>query len=326
MATINTEYGGFDTSKTRIKYKTGSAARTATETAEASGTAGPSSKGAANTKSGTTKAAKSGTEKTKAAPTKTSSVDPRLPPGGVNMITPSALAVTSYYKVSDYVTFAWNYTSLSVKPSRINAFVSCASNSATYAILNNATFEPTAKVIWDTKPEASGTAPLLTETYTLVVYDASKDLTAIPQAGHLGSYQQFAFGMYTPQPYTALSAQTTPPNKRIFPITYPPPSKQANKQPSPAPANRNSYPLQANKHSNLRYVQPTTQSQSSSVMPPSTSNPPPGWTAHMEAFLKRVLGNGEDTKSAIILLETEYPHMVGKVSAAWVERVKRGEV
>lgn len=46
----------------------------------------------------------------------------------------------------------------------------------------------------------------------------------------------------------------------------------------------------------------------------------------MEAFLKRVLGNGEDTKSAIILLETEYPHMVGKVSAAWVERVKRGEV
>ncbi|KAL8936485.1 MAG: hypothetical protein Q9211_004168, partial [Gyalolechia sp. 1 TL-2023] len=195
--------------------RTGNAAKTAAETAEASGTAAPSSNAAANTRSGTTKAsntrsgttnaAKTGAEKTKATATKTTSVDARLPPGGVNMITPSALALTSYYKVSDYVTFAWNYTSLSVTPSRVNAFVSCASNSATYTILNNATFEPTAKVIWDTKPEASGTAPLLTETYTLIVYDASKDLTAIPQAGHLGPYKQFAFGMYTPQPYTGLS-------------------------------------------------------------------------------------------------------------------------
>ncbi|KAL8936798.1 MAG: hypothetical protein Q9216_004747 [Gyalolechia sp. 2 TL-2023] len=187
--------------------RTGSAARTAAETAEASATAAPSSEGARNTRSGTTRAAKTGAEKTKTSATKTSSVDARLPPGGVNMVTPSALAVTSYYKVSDYVTFAWNYTSLSVKPSRINAFVSCASNSATYAILNNATFEPTAKVIWDTKPEASGTAPLLTETYTLIVHDASKDVTAVPQAGHLGSYNQFYFGMYKPRPYTALSGK-----------------------------------------------------------------------------------------------------------------------
>ncbi|KAL9598333.1 MAG: hypothetical protein Q9219_004561 [cf. Caloplaca sp. 3 TL-2023] len=187
--------------------KADNAAKTAAKTAAASGTAAPSSKGAAKTKSGATKAAKTGSDKTKAAPTKTQSVDPRLPPGGVNMITPSALAVTSYYKVSDYVTFAWNYTSLSVKPSKIDVFVSCQSNSATYTLLSNATFEPTAKVVWDTKPEASGTAPLLTETYTLVIHDASKDVTAIPQAGHLGSYNQFYFGMYTPQPYTALSGK-----------------------------------------------------------------------------------------------------------------------
>ena len=123
------------------------------------------------------------------------------------MITPSALAQTSYYKVGDYVTFAWNYTSLSIQPSKIDVFVSCQANSATYTISNNASFEPTGNVVWDTKPEASGTAPLLTETYTLIIHDASKEVTSIPQAGHLGSYNQFQFGMYTPQPYTPLSGK-----------------------------------------------------------------------------------------------------------------------
>ncbi|KAL8702809.1 MAG: hypothetical protein Q9201_004025 [Fulgogasparrea decipioides] len=203
--------------------ETGKAQPTATgdaaKIAAASGTAAAPSKGAARTKSGTTKAAKTGAKKTKAAATKTSSVDNRLPPGGVNMVTPSALAQTSYYKVGDYVTFGWNYTSLSVKPAKIDVYVSCAANSATYTISNNATFEPTGKVVWDTKPEASGTAPLLTETYTLVIHDASKDITAVPVAGHLDTYDQFFFGMYTPQPYTPLSGKTSPcyPRDHIHP-------------------------------------------------------------------------------------------------------------
>ncbi|CAO1598478.1 hypothetical protein XANCAGTX0491_002244 [Xanthoria calcicola] len=173
-------------------------------TDDAAPTAAPT-KGAATKSAGSTKATKGGTSKTSNAATKTSSVDARLPPGGVNMITPSALAQTSYYKVGDYVTFAWNYTSLSIQPSKIDVFVSCQANSATYTISNNASFEPTGNVVWDTKPEASGTAPLLTETYTLIIHDASKEVTSIPQAGHLGSYNQFQFGMYTPQPYTPLS-------------------------------------------------------------------------------------------------------------------------
>lgn len=181
----------------------------AAKTAAASGTAA-TSKGAAQTKSGATKAAKTGAQKTKAAATKTSAVDPRLPPGGVNMITPSAIAQPSYYKVMDHVTFAWNYTSLSVKPARIDAFVSCAANSATYTLLNNATFEPTATVVWDTNAQPSDTAPFLTETYTLVIHDASKDLTAVPVAGHLGKFDQFYFGMYIPQPYTGLSGKSSP--------------------------------------------------------------------------------------------------------------------
>ncbi|KAL8661692.1 MAG: hypothetical protein Q9202_005384 [Teloschistes flavicans] len=53
---------------------------------------------------------------------------------------------------------------------------------------------------------------------------------------------------------------------------------------------------------------------------------PPNWTAAMTSFLKRALANGEDAKSAIILLETEFPNLVGKVSVGWVEKVRRGEV
>ncbi|KAL9045327.1 MAG: hypothetical protein Q9206_007310, partial [Seirophora lacunosa] len=186
----------------------------ATITAAASGEATASSKAPANTKSGAT-------GRTTAAPTKTQSVDPRLPPGGVNMMTPAALAQTSYYKVSDYVTFGWNYTSLSVKPSKIDVYVSCRTNSATYTILNNATFDPTQEVIWDTKPEATGTAPLLTDTYTLIVKDAAEDTTAIPQAGHLGTYNQFTFGMYVPQAYTALAGRLPPPLTPKFDGSHP---------------------------------------------------------------------------------------------------------
>ncbi|KAL8720638.1 MAG: hypothetical protein Q9225_002538 [Loekoesia sp. 1 TL-2023] len=257
----------------------------AAKTAAASGTAAPSSKNAAKTKSGATKAAKTGSKNTKAAATKTQSVDPRLPPGGVNMITPASIAPTSYYKVSDHITFAWNYTSLSVKPAKIDVYVSCQANSATYTLSGNATFEPTGKVVWDTKPEASGTAPLLTETYTLVIHDASKDITAIPQAGHLGTFDQFYFGMYTPQPYTALDDGWK--------------------------CATCSGAMSSMELHTLKFM---------------LAAPPTGWTAAMKTFLKRVLANGEDTKTAIILLETEFPQMVGKVPAAWVERVKRGEV
>lgn len=37
-------------------------------------------------------------------------IDPRLPPGGVSMITPAATDGMTFVKVGDYVTFIWNYT------------------------------------------------------------------------------------------------------------------------------------------------------------------------------------------------------------------------
>jgi hypothetical protein len=34
--------------------------------------------------------------------------------------------------------------------------------------------------------------------YTLIIHDSSKDITDIPSAGFLGTFEQYVFGMYTP--------------------------------------------------------------------------------------------------------------------------------
>ncbi|KAL9136746.1 MAG: hypothetical protein Q9175_002037 [Cornicularia normoerica] len=145
---------------------------------------------------------------TQMAAATTQSVNPVLPPGGVNMITPSALAQTTYYKIGDYVSFAWNYTSLSITPSKVDVLVSCSANSATYTLQSNASFEKTGSVVWDTSPDITGTAPLLTEKYTLVIYDAQEAITEVALAGKLGVSHDFTFGMYIPQKYTPLSDWT----------------------------------------------------------------------------------------------------------------------
>lgn len=121
------------------------------------------------------------------------------------MITPAAIAGPQYYKVGDYVTFAWNYTSLVVTPSAVNIIASCSANSQAYTIAANQSVHPTGAVTWDTRQQATGSAPLLTEHYTLVIYDASQEVSATAQAGYLGTFSQFVFGMYTPRPYVPLN-------------------------------------------------------------------------------------------------------------------------
>jgi hypothetical protein len=131
---------------------------------------------------------------------KATSFDPRLPAGGVSMVTPNALAGDQFYKVGNYITFAWNYTSLSVTPSHIDVLASCSANQATYTIAVNVSAQET-KVVWDTLNTPDGQAPFLTEKYTLLIYDAESSITAAPRPGYLGVFNQFTFGMYTPQPY-----------------------------------------------------------------------------------------------------------------------------
>lgn len=131
---------------------------------------------------------------------KATSFDPRLPAGGISMVTPNPIAGEQYYKVGDWVTFAWNYTSLSVTPSFIDVMASCTANQATYTIAVNHSASET-QVLWNTKDTPSGQPPFLTEKYTLLIYDANSSVSAAPRAGYLGVFNQLTFGMYTPQPY-----------------------------------------------------------------------------------------------------------------------------
>ncbi len=116
-----------------------------------------------------------------------------------------------YYKIGDFVTFAWNYTSLLATPTAINIMATCTENNQLYTLAVNQTIgNSTGAVTWDTGSyqETAASAPLLTETYTLIIYDAASSISATAQAGYLAVYNQFTFGMYSPQPYTPLADYT----------------------------------------------------------------------------------------------------------------------
>jgi len=121
------------------------------------------------------------------------------------MQTPAPIAGAQYYKIGDQVTFGWNYTSLSKTPSHIDILATCTANQATYTLALNHSAQQTGYV-WDTeKFQKSATIPLLTEHYTLIIYDAESSVSATGRAGYLGTFSQFSFGMYTPQSYTPWS-------------------------------------------------------------------------------------------------------------------------
>ncbi|KAE8143913.1 hypothetical protein BDV38DRAFT_4411 [Aspergillus pseudotamarii] len=158
---------------------------------------------ATGTKTGkaTGKSTKTGTDAS------SSSIDPRDPVGGISMFT--SAGATTYYKIGEYVTFQWKYTSLQVTPSAVNVVASCSKNSETYTIASNMSVSETGKVVWDTKKyQSNATVPLLTATYTLYVYDVNSTLGDTASAGHLGSQIGYNFGMYTPQSYTPLDHYT----------------------------------------------------------------------------------------------------------------------
>jgi len=139
------------------------------------------------------------------------------------MQTPGPLSGSQYYKIGDWVTFGWNYTSLKVSPTAVNVVASCATNNEIYTITSNMSVSETGAVLWDTAPFLATATPLLTygrflqtktrsgkltwnrSTYTLIVYDAAKPITAAPSSGYLAPFGQFVFGMYLGQPYQDLS-------------------------------------------------------------------------------------------------------------------------
>lgn len=145
----------------------------------------------------------SGNSTSKPTPTE---FDPRDPAGGIAMVTPGPFAGPQIYKIGDWVTFAWNYTSLSVTPSAIDILATCTANQATYTLAVNQTVEETGKVLWDTGAyQATASIPLFMATYTLVIYDAESSVTAAPRPGYLATQKLFTFGMYEPKKYVPFS-------------------------------------------------------------------------------------------------------------------------
>jgi hypothetical protein len=135
------------------------------------------------------------------------SIDGRDPAGGISMISPNPIT-TQYFKVGDWVHFKWNYTSLQATPSAVNVAASCSQNNYIYTLASNMSVQPTGEVFWDTGAyQNSAQIPLLTNKYTLYVWDAAKPLTASASPGYLGSNIGFQFSMYTPQPYVNLSSK-----------------------------------------------------------------------------------------------------------------------
>ncbi|KAJ5400588.1 hypothetical protein N7465_011077 [Penicillium sp. CMV-2018d] len=200
-----------ETSESTTEASTASRTATGTNTGATTGTNTDTN---SDTKTGTatdseTTGTASGTKttgKSKTTATSSISIDPAAAAGGVSMITPASSS-TTYYKIGQDVTFVWNYTSLSVTPSAVNVVASCSLNSMTYTLSSNMTVKQTGSVVWDTgKYQKSATIPLLTASYTLIVYDASKDIKDTASAGYLSSQNGgYVFGMYTPQPYTPLN-------------------------------------------------------------------------------------------------------------------------
>jgi hypothetical protein len=123
-------------------------------------------------------------------------------------MTPAISSGAQYYKIGSNVTFGWNYTSLLGTPSAVNIMATCTANQQLYTIATNQTVgNNTGVVTWDTGSyQATAVSdPLLTQTYTLIIYDAASSISATAQPGYLAAYNQYTFGMYVPQPYTDLA-------------------------------------------------------------------------------------------------------------------------
>ncbi|KAF7548829.1 hypothetical protein G7046_g8535 [Stylonectria norvegica] len=163
-------------------------------------TASDDKKKTTSTKKGSAK-----TTKKSSGPTHTS-YDNLLPAGGVSMSLPNTvLQATPLYKINDFITFAWNYTSLQGTPTAIDVLVSCSVASETWTLTSNMTYETNPSFIWNTKDDGNNPdSPLLTELYTLIIKDSDTAITDIPDSGYLAPYTGLKFGLYKPQLYTPL--------------------------------------------------------------------------------------------------------------------------
>lgn len=129
--------------------------------------------------------------------------------GSVVMQTPALTAGSQLYKIENPtpITWVWNYTQLQAEPTAIDVLVSCSVATATWTLTQNMTFETQPTFTWDTweYQRSHVDQKLLTEQYTLIIYDADSDPTSTAEAGYLAPFDGFRFGLYATQAYHNLS-------------------------------------------------------------------------------------------------------------------------
>ncbi|OBT84998.1 hypothetical protein VE02_04982 [Pseudogymnoascus sp. 03VT05] len=141
-------------------------------------------------------------------PTKSSvhtTYDPRLPVGGITVVSPTATAGMPIFKIGDKATFGFNFTDLLATPTALNIMATCTLNQAMYTIAMNQTINGTAttqRAVWDSNGYQTSSAPLVVATYTLIIYDSEGSESDVPVAGYLSPFKTFTFGMYNGQDYT----------------------------------------------------------------------------------------------------------------------------
>jgi hypothetical protein len=164
-------------------------------------TAAPSTTGSVKaTGSGSKSDSITGTRKTTATGAKHTIYDPRLAPGGLSMTLPANALGVQLYKIGDWVSFGWNYTSLSVTPTALDILATNNANSVTFTLAQNQTFDATPRFYWDTSNQSPET-PYPQATYGLVIYDSDSSPSAAASAGYLAVYNSFKFIMYQKQDY-----------------------------------------------------------------------------------------------------------------------------
>lgn len=165
---------------------------------KSSDSSGKDSKSASTTASSD----KSSSKKSTSTSTFSTSINPNLPAGGIQMMTPTSTS-TTYVKVGDVATFKWKYTSLSVTPSALNVELAVSADSQTqfYTLTTNMSADTT-EFFWDTGDFPSNhTAELVNSMYTLYIFDSSSNVSAVASAGYLSVFD-YPFGVYIPQSYT----------------------------------------------------------------------------------------------------------------------------
>jgi hypothetical protein len=122
------------------------------------------------------------------------------------MITPATTTGTALYRIGETITWVWNYTSIQGTPTAVDVLVSCSAATETWTLTQNMSYEATGTYTWDTNAyaETAVQSPLLTEEYTLVIFDADSSVSATAEPGYLSVYNGFTFGMYTNRPYKDL--------------------------------------------------------------------------------------------------------------------------